>query len=228
LAAGVLRFAQETGGVPRGVQLRDFTLAGDDLSGLALQQVQIEDVEFHRCNLRSLSVQGHARGSVSLAECVFDDHTRIDLTGDPVLLLSAIDLGRELHSPRDLAELARRVGLMPAQQPEGPSGWNVSEEIMNLLERIARRSRRSNLLFEDDDYIGPLIRDDVGRSVMSLLTEAGVVRAEGRDKSGPATVAYRLLVNSEALTRSLSRVDDIDPRLAAGWRSLEQRFPASA
>jgi hypothetical protein len=228
IAAGVLQAARDGGGALEGAELRHLVFAGDDLRCIRLIDALLETVDFRRTDLRGSRVSGSARGLLTFVDVQLDADTELIFDNpDSVLLLSATFAGKEVHTGTELLRVADAVKLRGRGEDVVPQ-WEVTPEVLERMERLARHFRRSNMAFADDDYVGPWISDGLGQRIMTDLVEADVVRLEHRSKAGPPTSVYRLLVSGEEVARSLGgpSTEALDERIVKAWRLLEKENDA--
>jgi hypothetical protein len=85
---------------------------------------------------------------------------------------------------------------------------------------MMRAYRRSNVLFETDDYLSKLFDSPYWPELRAELTAHQIVREETRSSSGPAATVYRLLVSVDDLVNSENALELPPGPIGEFWSSM--------
>jgi hypothetical protein len=97
--------------------------------------------------------------------------------------------------------LLKRLGApLPEQSDELPAYSAHAQEMIALLERIARAYQRTTILYEKDDRrYQAILGSPHWPELRALLIEHGVISSEEREAKGANVRAYRLRANPDEL-----------------------------
>ncbi len=105
--------------------------------------------------------------------------------------------GQEIYSPNEMRQVLNTIGVpgMEEAQPEVKYS-RQAESLIDLLQKVARRYRQSNLLCLEDDQLGRLFKDPMWPTLHKLLVQHHIVEEELRQTSGARKtfLRYRVLL----------------------------------
>ena len=131
------------------------------------------------------------------------------------------DVPAEVFSPHDVAEVLRRLSAPLPGAPERTISYSPRAQVLiKLLETMARAYRRANILFESDEHLTRLFRNEHWPALREALTSHGVVREEERAVSGPKVSVYRLLVRVDELVSGENARELPPGPIADFWSAL--------
>ena len=131
------------------------------------------------------------------------------------------DVDREVFSPLDVRKILRTLGAPLPGEPDVEVKYSTKAEVLlGLLSIMMRAYRRSNVLFETDDYLGKLFDSPYWPDLKPELTTHQIVREETRSASGPSAKVYRLLVSVDDLVNSESALELPPGPIGEFWASM--------
>jgi hypothetical protein len=214
-----------------GISVEGLVFPGARLHGVNISESSLVDCVFRRCDFTASVVSNCKAESVTFELCLFDKATRLDLVGvDPSSFLGMRLAGdnevRTFYEPRACVDLLRELGLPAAQNAGVDVIRGVDEEIIELIDRLARAYAKCNPICVQDDYLEGIFENKHWQAVQRIGEEAGVIRAEVRAANGPRRDFIRRLVRPEDLAAGVFLEADVPSSVLQFWAALEQAYPS--
>jgi hypothetical protein len=211
--------------------IADTTIHGlsfwDVSSGLArLERVHLEGCRFADVDLRGAHFDGCDATSCEFEGVALDETTLLGIAG----LLPGVNI-RHIHyeptghvyAPAAIAIVLERLGApLPEERDAEPPYSPHAQELIVLLERVARTYQRTTILYEKDDRrFQAILGSPHWSELRALLIKHRVISAEEREAKGANVTAYRLRANpDELLTGNLADGHSSTTGLWQALRSL--------
>ncbi len=230
--------ARESGGVivlellngsREGVVVRHVDFPGGDLRRAQLVNVTFEDVEFRRTDLsRSSFVLCRAQGTTLVEVTVDTGTTKLDFSG--TVDLSAFR-GLRVHSNQgtkvtyEPTEMASALAAIGAIHPlDTPAVRKVDEEVLRVLDVLARGYLRSNPITVEDFKLNALKRSSIWPGIEDALVRHGIVSPETRETRGTKKVFLRRKIDLWTVIEGFSQGSQL-PEVAEFCKEIEAAFP---
>jgi len=223
LGALVLAHARQTG------ELRNVTLRGLSFVDVHTGPAHLVSVTFDGCQFVSSNLQSTRFVDCDATTSTFDAVTVDD---DTVMGIRGLIPGEsirgvrhepsgEIYAPGGIAKLLQRLGA-PIEKTEAkqPNYSPNATALIDLLERVARAYRRTNMIYETDERLHSLFGHESWPQLRKLMIEHGVITREMREARGANTPACRLRVNVDELLAGPSAADSPHSATAGLWAAL--------
>jgi hypothetical protein len=191
---------------------------------------QFEGVEFRGCRFVSTHLERARFRNCRTTDCfaerlIISPRGHIEINGlvPGVNLYCVVDVahGEEIFSPSEMRRLLHAAG-MPGMEEERPEVTysDRAQRVINLLQRVLRKYRQSNLLCLEDDNLIRLFQDPSWPTLRRLLVKHQIVTEETRETSGSRKMFLRYRVSLPDLM-FLERQRNLPPgALGDFWRDL--------
>lgn len=203
LGSLTLAYAQEV------QPLRDVTLQRLAFCGVSSGAAEFLHARFEGCQFIDVDLRGARFVDCEAVECEFDgvgldDTSHIGIDG----LCAGVNVKRVHHEPSGyvyapaaIEALLERLGApRPAEPIEQPAYSRHAQELIALLERVARGYMRKTILYEGNDRrLQAIVGSPHWAELKALLLEHEVISAEEREAQGANVIGYRLRANADEL-----------------------------
>jgi len=215
----------------RKTPLTECTLQNLLFTDIGFHGAQFDRVRFENCLFIGVDLAG-ARFQRCVADgstfqgLKLDNESQLDIrglrAGQNVGSIFHVDAG-DIYAPKDVEEVLRRRGVPRDVSDEGAPEIAYSpeaENLINLLAFLARAYRRTNIVYESDEFLHNVFGSGRWPALKQLLVEHRVVTEETRSTSGRPTNALRLRVRVDDLLTGQTSPEL--PNTPAGelWREL--------
>jgi hypothetical protein len=208
-------------------------VADTEVRGLAFVDIGFGPARFDRVRFLECSFVG-----VDLTEAHFSDCDALETRFDSIAVsdVSHLDLGGlkpgqnvgavrhdtkgDLFAPDAVLAALRSLGLKAEESSQPLVYSDHAKSLIALLDQAARAYRRTNILYENDDYLQSLFQDPDWPELKRLLVDHGVVTTEVRSASGPRVQALRLRVPIDQLLTGQSAEKPKLKSLVHLWKAL--------
>lgn len=223
VGALVLAYARQTG------QLRDVTLRGLSFVDVHTGPARFIGVTFDGCQFVSCDLQGARFEDCDATTSTFDTVTVND---DTVIGIRGLVPGANIrgvrhepsgaiYAPGGITKLLHRLGApVDETEAEQPSYSPNTTTLIDLLERIARAYRHTNILYETDERLHSVFGHESWPQLRKLMIEHGVITHEMREAKGSNAPACRLRVNVDELLADHGAADAPHSSTAGLWAAL--------
>lgn len=200
-----------------GGDLRDITLRNCALTNVSVLRTNLGGTKFFDCNARNLLL---------MEPRVKAGSTRLELNGlrvpEQVIGLQLLsDEGHETtYVPEKIKRVLRQCGA-PVAATDPDDVRNVSDELMNLLDRLMRVYKRANPVSDGDQNLQNLFKDPQWSKLRELLIEHGIVKRVLRSASGSRKEFLRRQFPPSEVMSGSNRTNIVAPQIARFWDSLE-------
>jgi hypothetical protein len=185
------------------------TIYGLSFWDVSSGSARMERVRLERCQFFDVDLRGGQFEDCEAIGCEFDgialdESSHVEIAGlNPGINIKRISyepLGH-IYAPSAIATLLKRLGApLPEQRDELPAYSAHAQEMIALLERIARAYQRTTILYEKDDRrYQAILGSPHWPELRALLVEHGVISSEEREAKGANVTAYRLRANPDEL-----------------------------
>jgi hypothetical protein len=203
---------------------------GEDLTGLVFTRCAFRHCTFFEVDLRQTAFDECEAVASTWSGIMIDAATRFDVKGvdvySDVSSVTSYETGLETFDPAQLLEQLQAAGL-PAVETDQveplPLGHRAAG-VLELVERLERRFRRTTLIADDDDNGGARIFGHPEWSTArELLERHGLVKVDTRPASGRRkeflrrAVSFRRLLNEER-----RRSPPAESPMAAFWADVRR------
>jgi hypothetical protein len=210
-------------------------LEGFDLAGLAFVDIDFGAGEYKEVTFENCEFTGSRFDRVTFEGCqaigsrfqgiIVTNQSKMGLDGlVPGANFGSLihpDVDREVFSPSDVRRILRELGAPMPGEPDLEVTYSKKADVLiRLLSMMMRAYRRSNVLFETDDYLGKLFDSTYWPELRAELTAHQIVREETRSSSGPAATVYRLLVSVDDLVNSENALELPPGPIGEFWSSM--------
>jgi hypothetical protein len=191
-----------------------------------MERVRLEGCQFVDVDLRGVQFEGCEATACEFDGIALDESSHMGIAClHPGVNIKRINYepSGHMYAPSAIAALLKRLGApLPEERNEQPAFSAHAQELIALLERIARAYQRTTILYEKDDRRHQAILSSPHwPELRALLIEHGVVAAEEREAKGANVTAYRLRANpDELLTGDL---EDGHSSTTGLWKALHAR-----
>lgn len=208
-----------------GCTIRSVVFPGSHLKNVALKRCSLIDVTMRRTDLTSTRfITCNARNVRLYEPSVSPESSRLELAGlgvDDVTGIRVLDVASETNfNPSFVADRLRDCGAPIADAP-GPGGPAVPDDYLDLMERLLRVYRRTNLLCLQDDNLSSLFSTYGWHEIRKQLVKHGIVGEEERTTSGKRKQFLRSRFLPAQIMAGLAGRPDTDPKIRAFWAALE-------
>ena len=201
---------------------------GGDLSGVTLRDCTLDDVTIRRTNLGDAKfVQCHARKVVLEEPMVKVGSTWLELSGlrvpgDVYGVQKLTDKGREktIRIPDKIMRVLSDCGTSVDTNSDQDKR-NVSDQAMELIERLMHAYERVNPVCDGDDNLRHLFEDRQWRRLRKTLIKHGIVTVDRRSASGSAKEFLRRQFPPDKIMSGANRASDVPPQIRRFWDDLE-------
>jgi NACHT domain/Pentapeptide repeats (8 copies) len=191
--------------------------------GVQMERVRFESCQFIDADLRGARFKDCDADSSDFDGITLDDSSQLGIAG----LLPGLNVKRihyepagYVYAPAAIGALLERLGAPVPDKPEDQPAYSEhAQELIAVLERVARAYQRTTILYETDDRRHhAILGSPRWAELKALLIEHGVISAEEREAKGANVTAYRLRANpDELLTGDLA---DGHSSTAGLWKAL--------
>ena len=207
-----------------GRAIRSVVFPGGHLKDVTLERCSLIDVAMRRTDLTSTRFMACEAQGVRLHEPrVSRRSSRLDLAGlgvDDVTGIRVLDDAPDANfDPSFIADTLRSCGAPIADAP-GPRGPAVPDVYLELMERLTRAYRRTNLVCLQDGTLSSLFSAHEWHGLQQRLEEHGIVRREKRATSGKPKQFLRSQYLPAQIMAGRGGRPDTDPRIRAFWKAL--------
>ena len=197
----------------------------DLIAGVArFNRVRFDNCQFLGIDLRGTTFEDCEGSSSTFHGLKLDNRSRMMIRGlHPGQNVGSVyhEEPGELYAPQAVRAVLELLGApAEAQVPEPPSYSKEAEVLIQLLHHVARAYRRTNILYQADDYLRDLFSSRFWPDLKRLLLQHRIVTEEVRSISGPRGVAYRLRVNADELLTGQTAHDLPQGPMSELWRDL--------
>ena len=212
-----------------GRTIRSVVFPGSHLKDVTLERCSLIDVAMRRTDLTSTRFMACEARGVRLHEPrVSRRSSRLELTGlgvDDVTGIRVLDDAPDANfDPSFIADTLRSCGA-PITGDPGPRGPAVPDVYLELMERLTRAYRRTNLVCLQDDTLSSLFKAHGWSELQQRLVEHGIVRPEKRATSGrPKRFLRSRYLPAQIMAGRVGR-PGTDPRIRAFWEALAATAP---
>jgi len=178
--------------------------------GVRLERARFRECRTSECVAESLVLSGS--GQIGIAGLV---------PGENLYCVVDVATGEEIFSPSEMRRLLHAAG-MPAMEEARPQVTysRQAQSIIDLLQRVLRKYRQSNLLCLEDDRLIRLFQDPSWPTLHRLMVRHQIVAEETRQASGSRKTFLRYRVSLPDLML-LERQPNLPPgALGDFWRGL--------
>jgi len=202
---------------------------GGHLRNVTMRDCKFVSVEMRRTDLESTKFIDCSAHDVLLYEPkVKIGSTRLELDGlqVPAEVIGIQERSREgegtaaFYSPERISRVLRECGAQ-AEMTGDDDIRNVSEEMLELLEKLMRIYGRANPVCVDDDTLQRLFGDPRWPKLRELLVEHGIVKPENRPTSGSSKEFLRRQFSPDEIMSGVRKTERIEPQIARFWNALE-------
>ncbi|MFB7542609.1 NACHT domain-containing protein [Streptomyces zaomyceticus] len=221
LAAEVLRLR---GAAEADLMVQNVTFADADTSGLAVRGASLVNIRFERSDLRNTRFESCIAQGVTWHLVVVDpETTRLGFAGvSPADFVGLRVVGSHgVEQDFVASSILRRLqdcGL--GSDIDEVRTRNVADDVVAVIEKIARHYSRSNMLCIDDGAVGAIADTPAWDRVINAAEESGVMRREPRVTSGRPKTFYRRMVLPETLLAGLVEDAQVPHSVADFWSRL--------
>ena len=201
---------------------------GGSLSDVTLRNCTFSDVLVRRTNFtRTKIIDCQARDVVLVEPRISIDSTRFELSGlrIPEDVLGIRELNRQggftTYNPTEISRILEECGANVDSSDSLAVRRDVPDAILKLLERLIRAYRRANPICEVDPHLAGLFNHPSWPILVDRLIEHGLVQKENRRSSGTPKTFLRRRFLTDQLMLGQRRSNQVDPRIARFWDSLE-------
>ena len=184
---------------------------GSDLRGVTLRDCTLINVTIRRTDLGTTSFIGcNARDVLLMEPRVKIGSTRLELNGLRVptevigIHLLSDEGNTTIYAPEKITRILEQCGAFVEMKDEDDIR-KVSDELLELLQKLMRAYERANPLCEADDNRQRLFGDRHWSTLRDLLIEHGIVKRESRQSSGTAKQFFRRQFSPEQIMSGASR-----------------------
>jgi hypothetical protein len=213
-----------------GLRVSSVDVPGGSLKGTTLVDVHFEDVEFRRVDFCGATLDKCNCRQTRFVEITIDlESSRLDLSGTVGIsdfqgLRVYSSNGLHLtYDPTEIQDALVTIGAIDAAPQQ--QGRVVAEEILKLLDVLARGYLRSNPLTVEDNKLGALKRSPLWPALEESLVHHGIVTLEERETKGAKKRFLRRQVDIWSVIEARNGSGAADPVKEALWDELERRFP---
>jgi len=172
-----------------------------------LQRVRMEGCQFVDVDLRGAHFEDCEVVSSDFDGITLDGASHIGIAG----LHPGINFKRihheppgHIYAPEAIAELLRGLGAPIAdEQGNHPTYSEHAQELIGLLERVARVYQRTAIIYDKEERrTQAILGSQHWSELKTLLLQHGVIGEEERESKGANVTAYRLRANPDELLSS--------------------------
>ena len=209
--------------------IRSVVFPGSHLRKVTLRRCTLIDVTLRRTDLTATRFVACDARDVRLYEPrVSRESTRLELKGlgvDDVSGIRVSDVSPNAsYDPAFIADTLRTCGAPITGEP-GPKGPTVPEAELQVIERLMRVYRRTNLVCLQDGRLSSLFSDYYWPGIQQRLVENDIVKLEERATSGrPKQFLRSRFLPGQIMAGRIGR-PDTDPRIRAFWEALAASAP---
>ena len=216
-------------------EVRDCTLTtvvlpGGELRNVTFRRCIFEDIQIKRTNLELTKfLDCTVRDVMFIEPKIGTESTRLELSGlrpdyhvMGVEKLSATS-SYTIFDPTEILQIFASCGA-PVSTGFGSDVWEVTPEVLDLLNRLMRAYARANPLCEADHTLRSLFRNDKWKDLRNLLVKHGIVKVETRSMSGVKKDFLRRKFSPSRIMAGRTKANRIDPQIARFWESLTERM----
>lgn len=203
--------------------VRSVVFPGSHLRNVTLSRCALIDVTLRRTDLTATRfIECDARDVRLYEPIVSRESTRLELKGlgvDDVAGIRAPGSQDASYDPAFIADTLRSCGAPLTGDPV-PTGPTVPEAELQVVERLMRAYRRTNLVCLQDAKLSTLFSDHHWPPVRKRLVEHGIVKVEDRATSGrPKQFLRSRFLPGQIMAGRVGR-PGTDPRIRAFWEAL--------
>ena len=212
--------------------IRSVVFPGSHLRKVTLSRCTLIDVTLRRTDLTATRFVACDARDVRLYEPrVSRKSTRLELKGLGVDDVAGIrvpdgpDVSPDAnYDPAFIADTLRMCGA-PLTGDPGPKGPTVPAAELQVMERLMRVYRRTNLVCLQDGRLSSLFSDYHWPGIQQRLVENNIVKLEERATSGrPKQFLRSRFLPGQIMAGRIGR-PDTDPRIRAFWEALAASAP---
>ena len=209
--------------------IRSVVFPGSHLGKVTLSRCSLVDVTLRRTDLTATRFIACDARDVRLYEPrVSRVSTRLELKGlrvDDVAGIRVLDVSLDAnYDPAFIADTLRSCGA-PLTGDPGPKGPTVPEAELQVLERLMRAYRRTNLVCLQDGKLSSLFSDYHWPGIQRRLVENDIVKLEERATSGRPKQFLRSRFLPGQVMAGLVGRPDTDHRIRAFWDAMAASAP---
>lgn len=225
VVANILRYLSENISQTKPFELTSIIFPGNDLTSITLRNVRFVDIEFRRSDLRGAKILSSSSRGVLINDIIIDPQTRLEI-GEVdrdfrVYGLRFADKGR-LSTVYDPVKIIAILSSCGAGTPVSIKKRKISDEYLNLMDKMIRAYRRTNPICTDDDQLRALFGHTKWQRLESLLIKNEIIKKERRDASGRPKEFLRRNVLPEQLMTGIRYDADVPKNIYDFWMELEQ------
>ncbi len=188
-----------------------------------MQRVRMGGCQFVDVDLRGARFEDCEVVSSDFEGITLDGASHIGIAG----LCPGVNIKRihheppgDIYAPEAIAELLRGLGAPIAdEQGNRPTYSEHAQELIGLLERVARAYQRTAIIYDKEERrTQAILGSQHWLELKALLLQHGVVAEEERESKGANVTAYRLRANPDELLSSGSA--DGHSSTAGLWKAL--------
>jgi len=203
LGSLLLAYARETS------PISDVVVQGMSFVDVGSGAAHLERVELKSCQFIDVDLSGVRLDDCRVSSCEFDGITldeasHLGVTGlVPGVNVKRVDYGSSgvIYDPAQIAAVLEELGAtLPQEAGERVSYSEHAQELIALLEKVARAYHRTTIIYDTDDRRHQAILSSPHwPELRALLIDYGVIGDEQRETRGANVTAYRLRANPDEL-----------------------------
>jgi hypothetical protein len=209
------------------------TLSDITLDSLAFVNVSFGKSTIHNVRILNCTFQGTHWEHAQFVDCLFEKtsvaesicvskETKLGIAGlvpgENLYCVISLQDGREIYAPSEMTSLLQQLGA--PLETEDQLYSKAGQAVNDLLHRIIRRYRRSNLICLQDRTMKRLFEDRSWPLLHDLLVEHQIVTEETRETSGRRKAFLRSRVAIPELMKYENRTKLPAGNIGAFWRSI--------
>lgn len=203
-----------------------------DFCNLEIVNSSFADVTFRRNILRNVKFKKCKASNLSMQEVSVDVEStvlEIDMI-DPIgAFLGGLIAynykgsheGKSLYTPQEISSALVKIGLIESSE-EGPTERAVNHEYVEMLSKLERGFRRSNIICMDDKQYMQIFSAKKWEQLRDALLENKLLKLEHRKTSGSKKMFLRRVTPIDVVMKGLRKGSENDEKIEAFWSSLEK------
>ncbi|WP_242107127.1 NACHT domain-containing protein [Luteimonas aquatica] len=214
------------------INIRDVVFPGSSMRGIQFSACTFSDVEFRRADFSNLKFIGCCGDRLVFESVLVDGCTVLELVGQVDvssfngLRVASADGGIvQLFDPTKVRGELNARGFPAAKASDPSAVRNVSDDVVRLVDRLARAYTRCNPVCVQDRTFAGIFDDVRWGGVERVAIDSGVVRSETRSAHGPRRKFLRRTVTPAELMSGFDTRENVNASVRAFWEGLEQLYP---
>lgn len=208
------------------IVVRDLTFVDLSMGRACFRKVIFEDCEFRGSDMSEVTFSECKAENCRFHALSLGEGSRFDITGlVPGKNVSNIRYPPtgDLFAPKEVLDVLRGLGLPTVDSGDAASEFSDhAQDLIRLLNQAARAYLRTNILYENDEFLQSLFQDENWQKLKGLLVQHEVVGEEIRTASGPRAKAFRLRVPVDQLVAGQTARKANSGPVVALWKALRE------